>query len=60
MKCKSAKELMKCDVTSADVAVSHMEVPVDVGVAAKCLIGVAKVGERWPSRSWNADTFKRP
>ncbi len=42
--CKLAKELMKGDVTSADVAISHMEleVPIDVDVAAKCLIGVAK------------------
>ncbi len=47
-------------MTSADVAVGHMEVPVDVGVAAKCLLGVAKVSECWPYMSWNADTFRRP
>ena len=46
--CKSAEELMKCAVTSADVMVSHTNL--DVGVAAKRLIEVAKVSESNPLR----------
>ena len=47
--CKSAEELMKCDVTSADVMVRYTNL--DVGVAAKRLIEVAKVSESNPLRS---------
>ena len=47
--CKSAEGLTKCDVISSDAVISHKEV--DVGVAAKRLIEVAKVGESNPLRS---------